>query len=99
MEHTPSNTRIKPILSFCMPKNSHNMNKIVFLLCPDLKKKKKKKKDRPTDPPNFQAKRANKPFISLVLINSIILWTTCNDYEDQFHKLYVYNKYIFTLSF
>ena len=26
-------------------------------------KKKKKKKDQPTDHPNFQAKRANKPFI------------------------------------
>ena len=33
------------------------MNDTVFFVCPDLKKK--KKKDRPTDPPNFQAKRAN----------------------------------------
>ena len=30
--------------------------------------KKKKKKNRPTDPSNFQAKRANKPFIFLGLI-------------------------------
>ena len=28
----------------------------------------KKKKDQPTDPPNFQAKRANKQFISLGII-------------------------------
>ena len=31
------------------------------------KLKKKKKKDQPTDPPNFHAKRANKPFIFLDL--------------------------------
>ena len=36
---------------------------IAFFQHLDLKKKKKeeKKKGRPTDPPNFQAKRANKP--------------------------------------
>ena len=33
---------------------------------PDLKKKKKKKKDRPTGPPNFQAKRANLYFLGLI---------------------------------
>ena len=33
-----------------------------FFQHPDWKKKRKeKKKDQPTDPPNFQAKRANKP--------------------------------------
>ena len=32
--------------------------------------KKKKKKDRPTDPPNFQVKRANKTFTFLGPINS-----------------------------
>ena len=40
------------------------MTYIAFLQHPDLKKKKKKKekkKDRPTDPSNFQAKKANKP--------------------------------------
>ena len=36
-----------------------HMNDIVFLLHPDLKIK---VKDRPTKSPNFQAKRANKPF-------------------------------------
>ena len=33
-----------------------------------FKKKNKKKNDRPTDAPNFQAKRASKPFIFLSLI-------------------------------
>ena len=42
------------------------MNGTAFLLCQDLKKK--KKEDWPTDPPDFQAKRANKPFIFLGLI-------------------------------
>ena len=31
-----------------------------FLQHPDLKKEEEKKKDWPTDPPNFQAKRATK---------------------------------------
>ena len=31
------------------------------------KKKKRKKKDWPTDPPNFRAKRTNKPYIFLGL--------------------------------
>ena len=50
-----------------------HMNDIAFLLNPDLKKKKKerkkkkKKQIRSTDLPNFQAKRANKPFIFLGL--------------------------------
>ena len=58
---SPTNARIKPML----PKNAH-MNDTAFLLCQDLKKK-GKKIDRPTDPPDFQAKRANKPFIFLGL--------------------------------
>ena len=33
---------------------------IAFIQHSDLNKK-KKKKDQPTDPPNFQTKRANKP--------------------------------------
>ena len=41
------------------------MNYTALFLCPDLKKK---KKDRPTDPPDFQAKRANKPLIFLGII-------------------------------
>ena len=36
------------------------MNDTAFLVCPDLKER--KKKDQPSDPPDFQAKRANKPF-------------------------------------
>ena len=37
---TPSNTRIKPILGLCMPKNAHmNGRPIAFLVCPDFKKK------------------------------------------------------------
>ena len=40
-----------------------HMTDIAYHLCPDVKKKKKKKEDLPTNPPNFQAKRANKPFI------------------------------------
>ena len=45
------------------------MNDTAFILCPDFLKLKKieknwkKKKDRPIDPPNFQAKRANKSLI------------------------------------
>ena len=62
MEHHPSNTRIKPILGLCMAQECTHMSDTVFLLCPDLKKK-ERKKNRPTDPPDFQAKRANKPFI------------------------------------
>ena len=59
---TPCNARIKPILGLCMPKNAHtNCISSVSRL------KKKKKKDQPTDPPDFQAKRANKPFIFLGL--------------------------------
>ena len=52
-------------LPHIFPKISKNyMIYIAFLQHPDLKKKKKekKKKVRPTDPPYFQAKRANKPF-------------------------------------
>ena len=65
---TPSNTRIKPILkgSAC-PRMQHKLH----FLCVQIKKKKKKrdeKIDLPTDPPDFQAKRANKPFIFLGLI-------------------------------
>ena len=51
------NTRIKPIMRLCIPKNAHTWMILHFFCI------KKKKKDRPTDPPNFQAKRANKPFI------------------------------------
>ena len=39
-----------------------HMNDTAFLLCTDLKKK-KKKKDWPSNPPDFQAKKANQPFI------------------------------------
>ena len=40
-----------------------------FFCVQNLKKKKKKKKDRPADPPDFQLKKANKPFIFLGLIS------------------------------
>ena len=54
MEYNPSsNTRIKS--STCL-----RMTDTVFLLCPDLRRK---EKDQPTDLSDFQAKRANKPFI------------------------------------
>ena len=43
-----------------MTKNAHTQ--MILYLCPDFKK------DRPTDPPNFHAKRANKPFIFSGLI-------------------------------
>ena len=46
--------------SACTRMHTH-MNDTAFLLCPDFKKR--KKKDRPTDPHDFQAKRANKPLI------------------------------------
>ena len=61
MEYNPSSsTRIKLILGLCMPKNEHAWM-ILRFICVQIYIK--KKKDRPTDPPKFQAKRANKPFI------------------------------------
>ena len=59
----PSNTRIKLILTGCMPKNAHEIYCIIICVQIIKKKKKKKKKDGYSDPPNFQSKRANKPFI------------------------------------
>ena len=57
---THSSTMIKPTLGLSMPESAHtHMNDTIFLVCPDSKKK----KNQPTHPPNFQAKRANKPFI------------------------------------
>ena len=47
----------------CMPKNSHTWT-ILYFFCIQVKKK----NDGPTDPPNFQAKRTNKPFIFLGLM-------------------------------
>ena len=47
----PSKTRIKPILGVCMPKNAHTHIMILHLFHVQIKK------DRPTDPPNFQAKQ------------------------------------------
>ena len=49
---------------------------ILYFFCVQiLKKKKRQKKDQPTNPPNFQAKRANKPFIVLGLIDwNIATW-------------------------
>ena len=44
------------------PSNTHEL---YFVSC--VSRLKEKKKDRPTDPPNFQANRANKPFIFLGL--------------------------------
>ena len=48
-----------------MPKNAHTSDTAYFFCVQNFKKK---KQSRPTDPPNFQAKRANKPFIFLGLI-------------------------------
>ena len=56
---TTSNTRIKLILRLCMPKNAHTHE----WYCISSASRFKKKKNQPTDPLNFQAKRANKPFI------------------------------------
>ena len=61
---TSSNTRIKPILELCISKNVFTWMTL-HLLCVQIKKK----KDRPTDPPDFEAKRANKSFIFLGLTN------------------------------
>ena len=67
MEYYPFQQQAPAHFDLLHAQECKHMNEIVFLLRPDLKKgrekKKKKKKDRPTNPPNFQAKRANKPFI------------------------------------
>ena len=54
-----------------MPKNAHTRFVLHFFCTQILKRKKEKKKDRPTDPPDFRAKRANKPFIFLDLMQNI----------------------------
>ena len=64
---THSITKIKPILRNCMPMDAH----IHEWYCISSVSRFKKKKDWPTDPPNFQAKRANKPFIFLGLFLSM----------------------------
>ena len=54
-------TRIKLILGLCMHKNAYT--RIIQHFSGVQIKNKKQKNDRPTDPPDFQAKRASKPFI------------------------------------
>ena len=66
--------------SACQRMHTHEY--IAFFLRPDLKrikkkKKKRKKKDRHTDPPDFQAERANKPFIILRLKCMPLLSDSC----------------------
>ena len=68
----PSNTRIKPYSEDLHAQECTHMNDIAYHVCPDLKKK--KKKDQPTNPPNFRAKRANKPFIFLGRIVYIYMY-------------------------
>ena len=79
----PSNTRIKPILRFCMLKNWHAWITLYFFYA-QIRGKKLKKKimiDLPSpDPPNFQTKRANKPFIFLGLMQVVyVIQDTSND--------------------
>ena len=48
---------------------------IAFLQHSDFKRLGKKRIDRPTDPPDFQAKRANKPFIFIFFFGLMALET------------------------
>ena len=66
------------------PRMHTHMNDTAFLVS-RIKKKKKKKKDWPTNPPNFQAKRANTPFIFSGLIKSILLEPTLKPYPVEHH--------------
>ena len=66
---TPSTIRNKSILQSSLhAQECTHMNNTAFL----VSRFKKKKKNRPTDPPHFQAKRANKPYIFLGLILGIV---------------------------
>ena len=57
----------------------HSYSIIIVISLTSRLKKKKKKKDRPTGPPNFQAKRANKPlfFRLYVLLFQMSNFQTC----------------------
>ena len=70
---TSSNTRIKQILGLCMPKNAHT-HKWYCIYFVQIKKKKKRWTYRPSQ---FQAKRANKPFILFFRPNSVITVMCC----------------------
>ena len=104
----PSNTRIKGILRLCIvhTQDCTHMNDIAYHLCPDFKKKKtlkkeekkkerKGKKDRPTDPPNFQAKRPNKPFIFFrPKILAMILVTSTHMKNHGPHHIVMYMQWL-----
>ena len=51
-------------------------------------KKKKKKKDRPTDPPNFQGKRAKKPLFFLFLTALRYFENTLKEYGTYINSLH-----------
>ena len=66
IEYNPLSTPgLALILRLCMPKNAHT-GMVLHFFCIQIFNG--EKKDRPTDLPDFWAKRANKPFIFLGLI-------------------------------
>ena len=54
---------------------------ILHFFCVQIKKK--KKSYQPTDPPDFQAKRANRPFIFLGLMKYILYTKGCKALKDS----------------